>query len=300
MAGFNFKGASAAMGDTRVNTFQKRFNRYGDFRFKNVYLNSLAAGAHYIRLCPKHPEHCPDGFSRVVTHEVETVANAALVAFFCTYQPRLVDEDGTLLTKLGAESECYACDTLFAVQDELDSFGGDTKKILEHMAPRQKFIFPGVMRIKADPDWKHSGAVGDDGKPAREYAPYIFDKDARQGVMLNIDRTATFNALLEVLKENPDANDLDDGCWIKLIKTPKGNGADYTWIATKASPADDKVRELCSAKDYPKLHPHPAFMKKSTRELNYEAQRALLSKAWWAGQVIDDGTEAPWDPDLDL
>jgi hypothetical protein len=280
MPGFNLKGLSASLDDQRISNFKKTYGGLGsgDFKYKPIYWSALSDGAYKVRLAPKHPSKCPQGFVRLATHRIEHRVGEKWAEIICTYKP-------------GVEgAECYVCDIMEAVQDELSTFSKDVQAALMQMNPRQLFLFPSLITAKPDPKFVPTDA--------RKYAPWVPDDQARQGAILQLEGKRVLAALFDVLKEYPDANDVDEGYWLQITKM--GKETPIVRAARAASELTPSEAELMSDKDYPVLHPIPKFMSKSLRELDYNGQKSFIAGCWWASEVIADENEAADMEDIDL
>lgn len=279
MPGFNLKGMSASLDDSRIAGFKRTYGGLGggDFKFKPIYWSALTDGAYKVRLAPKHPSKCPQGLVRIATHRVETRVGEKWTEVLCTY-------------KTGVEgADCYVCDIMEAVQDELGSFSKDVQAALMQMNPRALFIFPGIITAKPDPTFVPSDT--------RRYAPWVPDDQARQGAILQLEGKRVLTALFDVLKEYPDANDCDEGYWLQITKM--GKETPIIRASRAASCLTPSEAELFADKDYPSLYPVPKFMSKTVRDLDYNATKAFISECWWAKDVIASEDEA-FDPDADI
>lgn len=279
MPGFNLKGMAASLSDTRTEQFRKSFSRVGggDFKFKPMYWSSLVDGKHMIRLLPKHPTKCPQGFLRLGQHKIEIRMGEKPQEVVCTYQPG----------KEGAD--CYVCDLLESIQEELSTFGKDVQAAIEMAAPRTLFLFPAIVQVKPDPKF-----VPTEG---RKYAPWVFDERARQGAILQLEGKRVLTALFDVLQEYPEANDPDEGYWLSVTKM--GKELPIIRAAKSPSPLTAAEAEMMVDREYPALYPVPKFMK-GLQELNYDQQKTLVSQAWWAKEVIAEETELEFGPDEDI
>lgn len=281
MPGFNLKGMTAQFDDPRITAFKNKYGGLGggDFKFKPIFWSALLDGAYKVRLAPKHPSKCPQGLVRFALHRVESRVGEKWQEVVCHYKP-------------GAEnSECYICDVMEAVQDELSLFSKDVQAALELMNPRALFIFPAIITAKPDPTFVPT--------EQKRYAPWVPDDQARQGAILQLEGKRVLTALFDVLKEYPDANDCDEGYWIQITKM--GKETPIIRASRAASCLTPSEAELFADKEYPSLHPVPKFMAKSVRDLDYNATKAFIGECWWAKDVIasEDG-QAAFDPDADI
>lgn len=280
MPGFNIKGMSAAMADNRIENFKKSYgtNSSGDFKFKPMYWSTLTDGVYKLRLAPKHPSKCPSGYVRLCTHKIEVRVGEKPQEVTCTYRPDQSD------------SECYICDVMEAVQEELGGFRKDIQAALQLMAPRQMFIFPGIITAKADPAFVPTYN--------KKYAPWVPDLQSRQGCILQLEGKRVMTALFDALQQYPDCNDTDEGHWIQITKM--GKESPIFRVDRQATQLTSAEAELMGDKDYPALHPLPRYMSKSVSELDYAGQKALVAQAWWAFEVIAEDAPSSFNPDEDI
>lgn len=267
MSGFNFKSMNASMSDARMENFKKNYGGGGgDFKFVPIYWSAMSDGAYKVRLGPKSPSRNPQGAVRIATHKVELRLAEKPQEVTCLYKPGVEGAD------------CYVCDLLEAVQEELSSFSKDVVHALEEAAPRVLWLFPAIITAKRDPSFTPS-----EGK---KHAPWVPDENARQGAILQLEGKRVLTALFDILREYPDANDLDEGYWLTITKM--GKETPMIRAARNASELNAAERDLFGDKDYPSLYPIPKFMSKSLRDLDYEGQKTLVSQSWWAKDVISD------------